>query len=272
MCPACAPAARAKAQSHYDIGEILSAVTRDPDWVSKVIVGAACFLGGFLIVPLFVFFGYRLRVIRAQRKRPDAPELPSFDDLGELIADGFKIWLAELLPVLALTLGAGVPIGAGVYLLASSPTPPRGGPAYLAVGLLVLGGGVYLLGALVYTYFLPAIEMEYLDSGRVSAGLRLGPLWRRVWGAPVDYLIFFLFHYLIQQVLAPLGVFLCFVGLYATLPWAWLTDAVLFGRYLAARDEEAARAEAAARNEGTGPGEGEAGGAASADFPETGSR
>ena len=107
------------------------------------------------------------------------------------------------------------------------------------IGGIIIGGGYLflLLEIFVFTYFLPAIEMEYLDSLDMTSGLKLRKLWRRAFSDPIDYLLFFLFHYLINSVIAPLGILLCFIGIYATAPWGMFTDGILFGRYLAKKDQ-----------------------------------
>lgn len=226
------------ATKHYDLGEIVGLVFKDPEWVNHVLIGAGCLLGSFLFFPIFALLGYRLRIIRQQRQQPDMDTLPSWDGFGDLIGEGFKIWLAEVLPMACVVL----PLYAGVFLFGGlATTLKRGSPEQLALfavaGLCVLTA---ILAVLLLVYSLPAIEMEYIDSGSIGAGLRFKKVWKRITADPLDYLIFFLFHYLIQQVLSGLGVVLCFVGVYASAPWAMYTDGVLFGRYLAKKDAKAA--------------------------------
>jgi hypothetical protein len=239
------------AKKHYDFGRILGAVTKDPDWVTHVLIGGACMLGGSLIVPLLILMGYRLRIVRGQRKRPDLDRLPDWSNVGELLDDGFKFVLAHMLPLLA----ALVPLGAAVVVGAILLDESNGHGAAAGVGLALVIGALclYVLLALFYTYASPAIELEYLETGSPTCGFRLGALRRRMFTRAVDYLILFLFHYLIQQILSGLGIILCFVGIYFTAPWAMFADGILMGRYLAKEDQakrEAAQAGGEADVEG----------------------
>ncbi len=247
-CPLCGERLVAKAAAgpqgdavaEYELGRVLGWATRDPEWLSKVLIGAACMLGGFLVLPTLAMLGYKLRVARHQREHPGATPMPAWDDWGALIADGFRLWVATVLPGLAVGLAAGVllsAVGGVVFLVASSGGgqggggPPPGLQLAFMLGVFAFYGFIIVL-SLLLMYVMPAIELEYLETESVLSGIRLGALWRRIASDPVEYLVMFVYHYLLQLI-GSLGAIACFVGMFFTVPWFLMTDGALLGRYLA---------------------------------------
>src|SRR5208282_203011 len=67
-CTKCAPG-RIVAQP--DVTRVLKWVFQDPRWISKVLIGAACFFFFWLLfVPLFILQGYGIRIARRERVAP----------------------------------------------------------------------------------------------------------------------------------------------------------------------------------------------------------
>lgn len=225
------------ASKHYELGEVMGLVFKDPDWVNHVLIGTGCFLGSFLFFPLFAFFGYRLRIIRQQWKKPNRTTLPTWDDFGELIVDGLKWWVCILMPAMIIMLTIGVVIGASIAVGASAGK----GSAGQTVGIVgaILGYALLLIGMLGMAYVTPAIEEVYLRTGSVTSGLQFKRWWANISSDHVDYLIFFLYHYLITQILGAVGMIVCFVGIYVSIPWAYYTEGAMFGRRLAKKDQQA---------------------------------
>ncbi len=223
------------ADKYYDFGIILGWVFKDPDWVSKVLLGTACLLGSIVIVPMFGLLGYWVRIVKQQRRDPTRDRLPTYDDFGALIGEGLKLWVAMLLPALIVLGGfLAILVVAGGLLAASN-----GKGALAAAGGVGLIGGylALLIGVLAMAYVTPAIQMEYLDTGDLTSGLKFKRWWRRVADEPMEYFLLFVFHYVIRQILGAVGVVLCFVGVYASMPWSMYTEAALMGRYLAKQDQ-----------------------------------
>ena len=60
------------------------------NWFGKVVVGGLMLLFSFLIVPLLIYYGYLVDVTRRTIK--EEPQLlPDWDDIGQKIANGFKL-------------------------------------------------------------------------------------------------------------------------------------------------------------------------------------
>ncbi|MGA2677301.1 MAG: DUF4013 domain-containing protein [Methanobacterium sp.] len=75
-----------------EIGEIINDALRYPtsNW-TKVFILGVIFVASFLIIPIFLAFGYLFRIIKATFAGID--ELPDFDDLGEMFVDGLKVFV-----------------------------------------------------------------------------------------------------------------------------------------------------------------------------------
>lgn len=136
--------------------------------VETIAIGGLLSLFGFLLLPLFVVFGYLVRVIR-QVSAGNVTEPPAFDDWGELLVDGLKAFAVTLaysvvsfgvvaVAVLSLILPASFSEGAGassVNLLG------------LVFALVVLV--VAVLVAVGAAYLTPAAVAAFATTGRLGA-------------------------------------------------------------------------------------------------------
>jgi hypothetical protein len=86
-----------------EIGDIINDAVRYPssDW-SKVFILGVIFIASFLIIPIFLAFGYLFRIIKATFAGID--ELPDFDDLGDMFIDGLKVFIVGVVYAIPLIL------------------------------------------------------------------------------------------------------------------------------------------------------------------------
>lgn len=223
-----APAAAGTMKDPTDPGELLGWVMKDPDWVTKVLVGAACALGAVVLVPMFALTGYKLRIARQQLDRPGATPLPGWEDFGELIVDGLKLTLSLLLLMMVIVTLFLVVIGAAIGIDVAISGQP--GPITVMVGMF--GYLAFIFGVSMGMYVvMPAIEIEYLETGSVASALHLGALWRHITTRPADYFMLVVVNFLCMM-LGGLGAFACYVGMFITWPWALYTGGALVGRYM----------------------------------------
>ena len=131
--------------------QLITFPVKDERWVGKFAVGGLLSLCGMLI-PLFLIplSGYRLRVMRRVLDEGTL-SLPDWDDWGELILSGLKVWLVTIvygLPLLVLVFGgygmmiAGAmlfPIGVGQESLLA-----MAGIGLALMGFVALGVGMIL--------------------------------------------------------------------------------------------------------------------------------
>ncbi|HRO25234.1 MAG TPA: DUF4013 domain-containing protein, partial [Promineifilum sp.] len=78
-----------------DVNKSIRYVFDDPQWISKVVIGALMSVLSFFILPAFILQGYVVKVIR-QVMNGDWDGLPEWDDWGNLLRDGFNVFIAEL--------------------------------------------------------------------------------------------------------------------------------------------------------------------------------
>ncbi|GAB3669022.1 DUF4013 domain-containing protein [Halopiger thermotolerans] len=136
----------------------------DEMWKTSVIGGLMLLLG-FLLVPLFLVWGYVVRVLERTSRGDD--EAPRFEDWGGMLIDGAK---------------------ASVILLAYSLVPIVVGTVLVGIATLVAGGSVDSIGAaaaavtglvtfatvLVVAYAVPAAITNFAVEGRLAAGFDVG--------------------------------------------------------------------------------------------------
>ena len=162
-----------------------------PNWQSRFLVGTALILANYVIpiVPGIFVAGYALRVMRQTLAGQD-PELPAWDDWGELTKDGLRAMLAGLvyfLPaLLVFAVGAAAYFYGNLYLpiaasrsgdpeqmMAGLPAVVMGSLAILFVCMLV-GVALSLLGAIA----MPAATAHFVAQDEVKAAFRVRQWWR----------------------------------------------------------------------------------------------
>lgn len=132
----------------------------DDVWKTSII-GGLLLLFSFLLIPLFVVWGYVLRVLdRTTRGNDDAPV---FEDWGELTVDGAKAFVVLFAYSLVPLLIGGVVFSA-VALAAGGEMG-----SVLAAGVIL--GGLLTLGAFLATaYVVPAAIANVAEERRIGAG------------------------------------------------------------------------------------------------------
>ncbi|WP_226010049.1 DUF4013 domain-containing protein [Halomicrobium salinisoli] len=145
------------------------------DRLETIVVGGVLGLLGFLVVPVFLVFGYLLRVLRRVDAGDEAP--PAFDDWGDLLVDGLKAFVVALVyglvpavvltvATLALFLPFTVVSSEAVPGTAAAPDPGAGILGLLAaLAVVALALGV----TLVALYLLPAGVAALARTGRLGA-------------------------------------------------------------------------------------------------------
>jgi len=100
------PSPPSPAPPTVDFGRSFRFVVDDPDWVKKVLIGAAFTLASSFIIGAFFVAGYWVRLVKnvaAGQPRP----LPEWDDLGGIFGDGLKIVGVYVVHVLAIMIVLG---------------------------------------------------------------------------------------------------------------------------------------------------------------------
>ncbi|MDS0253151.1 DUF4013 domain-containing protein [Haloarcula argentinensis] len=112
-------------------------------WIAQMLIGGVLLVFFFLLIPVFAFNGYLLRVIGTTVDGESEP--PAWDDWGELIIDGIKFSIVGLVysivPIVAI-------FGIGSVLLG------LGGAAGESGGGIIAGFGLMTILLLIPVMFL----------------------------------------------------------------------------------------------------------------------
>ena len=90
-------------------------------------------------------------------------------------------------------------------------------------------GGIQLIYSVGLAFFLPAAYGNFVDKGFLSAGFRLGELFRLVKAAPVAYLLVVLGS-MLASFIAGLGIIACVIGAIFTFTYSQAVVAHLTGQ------------------------------------------
>lgn len=172
-----------------DVNKSIRYVFDDPQWISKVVIGALLSILGFLIVPALILQGYVVKIIR-QVMNGDWDGLPEWDDWGGLLRDGFNVFIAELVYVLPfiilmiiglLTTGGAASLAGGEDLT-----------ALLATGGALLFICLVFLFAIAFLFLAPAILIQYAIKGDLGSMFRFGEVFAIIRNNMADILVAFL--------------------------------------------------------------------------------
>ena len=147
------------------LGDALEFPRNADDWLQTVLIGGILSALQFLVVPVFVVQGYSVRVLRNAATGTERP--PSFTDWGDLIVDGLKLIVVELVYAFVVLL----PI---LVVVAVSGAAFVGGRGGLLAGLVgVVGVLVAVVLALVAAYVLPAALANFAVEDSMAAAFDL---------------------------------------------------------------------------------------------------
>jgi hypothetical protein len=151
-----------------DIESLLTYPTESDDWIVTILIGTVLTLVSFLLIPIFLLYGYLVRVLRAGMD--DAPEPPVFDDWGALFIEGLVatviIFVYQLIPLIVFA----VTVGGSVAAMATGTRTGAG------LGMAGLFGGFLLSSvlALVFGYVGLIGVANYAREGDFGAGFDVG--------------------------------------------------------------------------------------------------
>ncbi|WP_414470330.1 DUF4013 domain-containing protein [Methanobacterium sp. ACI-7] len=184
-----------------DIGDIVGDAIRYPmqDWKKVIILGIISIIS-FLIIPVFLGLGYFLRIIKATIAGSD--ELPEFDEWGDMLKDGFKVFIVEfvyfIIPAIIIIIG----MWAAIIPFATMQGPD------VAVSTAAFGliGGVALIGIIIAIIIgliatIAIVNMAYYD-GEIGAAFRFSEIMDHIsrigWA---DYIIWYIVMIIISIVI-----------------------------------------------------------------------
>lgn len=173
-----------------DIGEIVNDAIRYPssDW-KKVIILGLLILASVLIIPVFLVLGYVFRALKASIAGFD--DLPEFDEWGEMLVDGLKVFVVQIAYLIVPILIIGVP-GLIAYITGTVP-----------IILLFLAGIIATILAIILGFMelIAIAHMAYNDS-ELGAAFRFSEILDVIsqigW---IDYIIWYIVVLIVAGVL-----------------------------------------------------------------------
>ncbi len=198
-----------------DIGKSFSFVFEDKKWIEKVLIG-----GILMLIPLLgpiLMLGYNVKLVRNVRNHDPEP-LPAWDDWGEKIADGFKLFIITFIwgiPLWLLTFLMFIPMAAAGN---SDSGSAIGGFFALCFSCLMI------LYAIVFWFAIPGITIKYAETGEFGDGFKVGEILEFAKKHIGPIIVVALVSWLVYMVAGLVGMLLCGVGLLFTSFWASLVQ------------------------------------------------
>lgn len=207
-----------------DVGKSLTYYFDDPRWVNKILIGTgvlilSSLLSVFLvgIVGYLIIMGYALDTLRNVRNGERYPMPEWKDRWGEWLVQGFRLAVATLvwaLPAIIIGFATIVPAaltGAGDDFLTTI-----GG-----LGILCLSC-VALLWSVVVFLALPGISIRIAEKETLGAGLAFGDIIaftrKHLGDVIIVTLIYLVASAVVSLIASTVGLLLCIVGLFVTVP------------------------------------------------------
>lgn len=144
--------------------------TESDEWTKTVAIGGVLTLFGFLLLPLFVVYGYVVRVV--QECTAGNREPPVFEEWGDLLVDGLQAWVIGIVYLLVPLVVGAVTVGGSIAAMVSGTRAgTAAGLAGLGIGLLV----TFVL-SLVFGYVAVAAIVNFAREGEFGAAFDFGVL------------------------------------------------------------------------------------------------
>lgn len=224
-----------------EYGKAFTFLTEDPDWIKKLGIAAAivfvAIVGSvFLLIPtilgLLLLSGYAVEIARRVINNEVKP-LPEWTDFGGLFKNG--LFLAIALFVYALpSIILSVCAQSNSFL----PAMLRGNVDRDILEMTQTVTGVLALCCsclqFIYSIFMgmvtPAVAGQVASKGTIGAAFDFNAVFGHLRAQPVVYLLVFLITAVAGFVLALVGLIVCGIGLFVTIPFSVFINAHLWGQ------------------------------------------
>ena len=207
-----------------DIGKAFTFLFEDDEKIKKLLIGI---LVSIIPIVNIMAIGYVVELVRNLLDDVDYP-LPDWDHFGDYFLDGLKIIIGLLvysLPIILLACVYGV-VAIGVSSGAVNSSEVDSVMAFLTFCLACFA----FLFALIPLILYPAILARYAETGEFGSIFRIGDLWFFIQLDMGGYGIVLVITVLATYFLAPLGLILCFIGVFFTQWWALMAIGHLTGQ------------------------------------------
>jgi hypothetical protein len=212
-----------------DIGKAFTFVFEDDQWITKILIAAAILALGILfswvlLIPLILasllLSGYGLEITR-RVITGGIPVLPEWDNWGDLLVDGVKVWVIGVvyaLPIIIVSACLSIPISI------AGENSQEVSSAFSAV-LSCLS----FLWAIVMSLLLPAAIARFVAEDDLSAAFHFVDVFNLVKENFATYLIVLIMSW-VAGLIGGLGLLVCGVGWLVTYPYSTFVTSHLYGQ------------------------------------------
>ncbi len=217
-----------------DIGKSFTFVFEDQRWLTKILIAAAIlFVGSFflwlLLIPLIaataLLNGFMIEIIR-RLVDGRADVLPEWDDWSDMIVDGLKVLVIQIvysLPAIVL----------GLCMILPMIAAAENAEAWWGWLLGSVLGCLILLWAVAISLVLPAATAVFAVTRDLTSAFQF----RKVFALVRDNLSTYLLTLVMSWVagfIGSLGGSVCGLGTFFTVPYAYMVTGHLYGQAYAA--------------------------------------
>ena len=202
-----------------DFGLSFSFPFQDEEWVKKIVLTAVISL--IPVIGQIALVGWMVELTR-RVIRGDSEPMPDWEDFGEIIVLGLKMFVIGLvyaLPILVI---------AFPWVIVEALVDNESASALYTIMTMCFSCFVLIYG-LALVYFLPAGVGELAATDDLGAAINPSKILAHVRAAPSAYLLTFL-GAIIAGILAGFGIILCFVGVLFTAVYAYAVQGHLYGQ------------------------------------------
>lgn len=159
-----------------DFGKAFTFFTQDPNWISKLAIGALIVLiSPFLLgIPFILLVGYQLAQTRLVMQG-ETDRLPTWDNMGTLFMDGLNVSIALLVysspAILLFCIGFGATF---LPALGSGSDEVAGALAGISLGIWALLLCLIIILSLALAFVTPALNVQYVREGTLGSLFRFG--------------------------------------------------------------------------------------------------
>jgi hypothetical protein len=207
-----------------DIGRSFSYIIEDQDWWKKVLIGGLLTL--IPIVGPFYGLGYMMVALKNVIDGRELPLPEALEDFGGMIVKGLLISVIVFIYMLPLIIVASC-AGGGSAVLTDSLDSDIAEP--VGIGWAVCFGCLASIYGIVMGVFMPFVMATYADTGKFGDAFNFGRLFGMVKSAIGPAVIVLLVSALAGMLAGLAGAILCGIGTFATMFYAQLINAFLYG-------------------------------------------
>jgi hypothetical protein len=202
----------ASSHDQFDIGAVITAPAKDPEWIQKCLI-----MGLLTLVPLvggFNLSGWSKTI--AEQRMAGETTLPPAN--LSYIAKGFWLMVAWLPFIGVLFFGAFAVSGAAAAAVINAGPGSKAAEGAIIGAVIAIYGGMFLFSGIAMIVG-PAVNFLHVVDGERFSSLLVKRQWELMKDGGTQYLMLFV-AVLAAGLVAQLGIFLFFVGIFLSAPYA----------------------------------------------------